>query len=163
MVWLKENESIIKLMVFQNSKVTYDPTTLLTICFQCQTLKVFFAKILPFALGFGFSADCPALAVAAAVFGLVEVVLGLGLVLDFLAAGGPEGDGVVWTTSTTLISDLSDLVEDPVSRLFRLPPGVVAALDEEEAWSNMISSFCKRGRSRESPPPPPLVTTGWAA
>jgi len=94
--------------------------------------------------------------------------LGLGLVLDFLAAGGPEGEGAVWTavctTSTTLISDLSDLVEDPVSRLFRLPAAgvVVAALDEGGgAWSNMISSFCKRGRSRESPPPPPpLVTTG---
>jgi len=91
--------------------------------------------------------------------------LGLGLVLDFLAAGGPEGEGAVWTavwtTSTTLISDLSDLVEDPVSRLFRLPAAgvVVAALDEGE--SNMISSFCRRGRSRESPPPPPpLVTTG---
>jgi len=91
--------------------------------------------------------------------------LGLGLVLDFLAAGGPEGEGAVWTavwtTSTTLISDLSDLVEEPVSRLFRLPAAGVAALDEGEAWSNMISSFCKRGRSRESPPPPPpLVTTG---
>ena len=95
------------------------------------------------------------------------MVLGLGLVLDFLGAGGPEGEGAVWTavwtTSTTLISDLSDLVEDPVSRLFRLPAAgvVVAALDEGEAWSNIISSFCKRGRSRESPPPPPpLVTTG---
>ena len=89
---------------------------------------------LPLAFGLGLSLATAGLLLLAAA---AELVLGLavaeGLGLDLAAFLG-GGD----TTSTTLTSDLSDRVEEPVSRRLRF--GVDALTTGDEA-SNMISSF----------------------
>ena len=74
-----------------------------------------------------------------------KLLLAAGLLLDGLAEAGAEGlvlaflagDG---STLTLLTSDLSDLVEEPVSRRLRLL-GVALGVSEGAPASNMISSF----------------------
>ena len=90
---------------------------------------------LPRALGLGLSTAAVGRLLLAAVLLLLDGLAGAGaegLVLAFLA-----GDG---STLTLLTSDLSDLVEEPVSRRLRLL-GVALGVSEGAPASNMISSF----------------------
>lgn len=102
------------------------------------SLPSFFALALPLAFGLGLSLAVAAgvlllAAAAGLVLGLVTEAEGLGLDLVAFLAGG--GD----TTSTTLTSDLSDRVDEPVSRRLRF--GVDALATDATDASNMISSF----------------------